>query len=80
MPAVLEETPASEDTSMGDEVKKHRLTRRKSVAGGRVLAQPRKETEAEVHGDAVVPAGSKKKPAAFCRNTTQLMGIIVKRA
>ena len=49
---------------MGDEAKKRRLTRRKSVAGGRGLAQPRKETEV------------KKKPAAFCRNTTQLMGII----
>ena len=64
---------------MGEEVKKRRLTRRKSVAGGRGSAQPRKETEAEVHGVAFIPAGSKKKPAAFCRNTTQLKGIIIKQ-
>ena len=50
---------------VGEEVKKRRLTRRKSVAGGRGLAQPRKETEAEVHGDTVDPAGFKKKPAAL---------------
>ena len=43
------------------------------------MAQHRKETEAEVHGSAVVPAGSRKKPAAFWRNTTQLMGIIIKQ-
>ena len=47
-----------------------------SQIGGRAA---RKETEAEVHGDAVVPPGSKKKPAAFCRNTTLLMGIIIKQ-
>ena len=40
--------------------KKRRLIRRKSVAGGRGLAQPHKETEAEVHGTAVVPAASQK--------------------
>ena len=27
----------------------------------------------------VAPVGSKKKPAAFCKNTTQLMGIIIKQ-
>ena len=53
-------------------MKKRRLTRRKSVAVGRGSATPSKETEAEAHGDAVVPAGSKKKPAGFCRTTTQL--------
>ena len=79
MPAVLEGTPASQDAPVGEKVKKRRLTRRKSVVGGRGLAQPRTETEEEVHGDAVVPAGSKKKPAAFCRYTTQLMGIIFKQ-
>ena len=52
------------------------LIRRKSVGGS---AQPRKETEAEVHGDAVVLLDSKRKPAAICRNTTQLMGIVIKQ-
>ena len=61
---------------MGEEAKKRRLARRKSMGGS---AQPRKETEAEVHGDAVVLADSKKKPAAICRNTTQLMGIVIKQ-
>ena len=64
---------------MTEERKKRRLTRRKSVAGGRGLAPPRKETEAKVHGEVAVPPGSKKRPAAFCRNTTQLMGIIIKQ-
>ena len=41
MPAVLEGTPTSEDAPMGEEVTKRRLTRRKSVAGGRDLAQKR---------------------------------------
>ena len=69
---VLRRTP---NTGEGSE--KRRLTRRKSVGGGRGSAQLRKETEAEVRGDAAVPAGSKKKPAAFCKNTTQLVGIII---
>ena len=64
---------------MGEDSKKRRLIRRKSVGGGRGSARPRKETEAEVRGDGAVPAGSKKKPAAFCKNTTQLMGIIIKQ-
>ena len=43
------------------------------------MATPRKETETEVRGDTVARAGSKKKPAAFCKSTTQLMGIIIKQ-
>ena len=64
---------------MGEEVKKRRLTRRKSAAGERCLAPPNGEAEAGGRGDVVVPVGSKKKPAAFCKNTTQLMGIIIKQ-
>ena len=79
MPAVLEGTPARVDVSMGEEAKKRRLTRRRSVGGGRGSAQLRKETEAEVQGDSVVLVGSKKKPTAFCKNTTQLMGTIIKQ-
>ena len=66
-----------EDVSIGDEAKKRRLTRRRSVGGGRGSTQPRKETKAEVRGDSGVL--SKKKPAAFCKNTPQLMGIIIKQ-
>ena len=36
------------------------------------------EAEAGGRGD-LVPVGSKKKPVAFCKNTTQLMGIIIKQ-
>ena len=63
---------------MGENSKKRRPTRCKSVGGRRGSAQLRKKTEA-VRGDAAVPVGSKKKPAAFCKSTTQLMGIIIKQ-
>ena len=79
MPVVLEGTPALEDVQVVEDAKKRRLTRRKSVGGGRGSATPSKETEAEVRGDVVSRAGSKKKPAAFCKHTTQPMGIIVKQ-
>ena len=80
MPAVLEgATPALEDALMVDDAKKRRLTRRKSRGGGRGSATPGKETEAGACGDAVSRAGSKKKPAAFCKSTTQPMGIIIKQ-
>ena len=79
MPAVLEGTPALEDFQMVEDAKKRRLTRRKSGGGGRGSATPSKETEAEVRGDVVSRAGSKKKPAAFCKNTTQLVGTIIKQ-
>ena len=74
--------PAVEDASMGEEVKKRRLTRRKSVAGGRGSVLPSRKTEAEMHGDTVIPAGSKKKKsAAFsCKNSMHLMGIIISSA
>ena len=80
MPAVLERTtPALENALMVDDAKKRRLTRRKSGGGGRGSATPRKETEAGARGDALSRAGSIKKPAAFCKSTTQLMGIIIKQ-
>ena len=82
MPAILEvpdETPAVKDAIMGEEVKKRRLTRRKSAAGERGLAPPSGDAEAGGRGSGVVPVGSKKKPVAFCKNTTQLMGIIIKQ-
>ena len=64
---------------MVDDAKKRRLTHRKSVGGGRGSATPSKETEAGARGDAVSRAGSKKKPAAFSKSTTQLTGIIIKQ-
>ena len=80
MPAVLEGTTlAMEDALMVDDAKKRRVTRRMSGCGGRGSATPSKETEAGVRGDAISRAGSKKKPAAFCKSTTQLMGIIIKQ-
>ena len=65
-------TPALEDALMADDAKKGRLTRRKP-------GTPSKETEAGARGDAISRAGSKKKPAAFCKSTTQPMGIINKQ-
>ena len=44
--AVLDGTPGVEDVSMGEEVKKRRLTRRKSAAGGRGLTLPNGKAEA----------------------------------
>ena len=82
MPAILEvpdETPAVKDAIMGEEVKKRRLTRRKSAAGVCGLAPPSGDAEAGGRGGGVVPVGSKKNPVAFCKNTTQLMGIITKQ-
>ena len=64
---------------MGEEVKKRRLTRRKSAAGERGVVPPSGDAEAGGRGGGVVPVGSKKKPVAFCKNTTQLMGIIIKQ-
>ena len=64
---------------MVDDAKKRGLTRRKSGGGGRGSATPSKETEAGARGDTAARAGSKKKPSAFCKNTTQLMGIIIKQ-
>ena len=79
MPAVLEgTTPTLEDALIVDDAKKRRLTRRK-LGGGRGSATPSKETEAGARGDTVALAGSKKKPAAFCKSTTQLRGIIIKQ-
>ena len=54
-------------------------TTNKSAAGERGSAPPNGEAEAGGRGDVVVPVGSKKKPAAFCKNTTPLMGIIIKQ-
>ena len=82
MPAILEvpdETPAVKDATIGEEVKKRRLTRKKSAAGERGLAPPSVDAEAGGRGSGVVPVGSKKKPVADCKNTTQLMGIIIKQ-
>ena len=82
MLAILEapdETPEVKDAIMGEEVKKRRLTRRKSVAGERGSGPPSGDAEARGRGGGVVPVGSKKKPVAFCKNTTQLMGIIIKQ-
>ena len=82
MLAVLEvpdETPAMKDAIMGEEVKKRRLTRRKSAAGERGSAPPGGEPEARGRGSGVVPVGTKKKPDASRKNTTQLMGIIIKQ-
>ena len=82
MPAVLavpDGTPAAMDVIMGQEVKKRRLTRRKSAAGERGVALQNGEAEAGGRGEGAVPVGSKKKPVAFCKNTTQLMGIIIKQ-
>ena len=42
-------------------------------------APPSGDAEASGRGSGVVPVGSKKKPVAFCKNTTQLMGIIIKQ-
>ena len=82
MPAILEapdETPAVKDAIMGEEVKKRRLTRRKTGAGERGSGPPSGDAEARGRGGGVVPVGSKKKPVAFCKNATQLMGIIIKQ-
>ena len=67
------------DAIMGEEVKKRRLTRRKSAAGERGVVPPSGDAEAGGRGGGVVPVGSKKKPVAFCKNITQLMGIIIKQ-
>ena len=64
MPAILEvpdETPAMKDAIMGEEVKKRRLTRRKSAAGERGSAPPNGDAEARGRGSGVVPVGSKKE-------------------
>ena len=68
MPAMLDGTTlALEDALMVDDAKKRRLTRRKSGCGGRGSATQSNETQAGARGDAVSRAGSKKKPAAFCK-------------
>ena len=82
MPAILDvpdETPAMKDAIMGEEVKKRRLTRRKSAAGERGSLPPSGDAEAGGRGGGSFPWAPKKKPVAFCKNTTQLMGIIIKQ-